>query len=185
VVAVFVLIPIIALAVISLMSQDSFGGTAVMRGILELTIFDTAYANEFSVPAFKEIGSGDTLASVKDLIGEPFAEDRDYANRWGYRGVETATISFTFDRYDNVLSYLIAPADDEMRKQIVDKVQSLSTSDEVERVYGKPSWKEAGSDSIYLHYSRSPSGSHYWHYFVVLDPYTNLVLDTTGEFYFD
>ena len=66
-----------------------------------------------------------------------------------------------------------------------DKIRSLNTSAEVERAYGKPSWKETGTDSLYLRYSRSPSSTHYWNYFISLDPYTNLVLDISDDFYFD
>jgi hypothetical protein len=178
-------IPVIVLVVISLVAHYPLDFTAIWRGALDLTICDTAYAKDFSVRAFREIGPGDTLASVKDLIGEPITEYRVGAYSWGYRDAEAATIRFAFDRNDDVLSSYIASWDDETQKQIGDKIHSLGTSAEVERVYGKPSWKEAESDSVYLHYSRTPSSTHYWHYFVVLDPYTNLVLDTSDEFYYD
>ena len=184
-VAILLLIPVIALAIIALVNRYSPDCPAVMRDILDLTICDTAYAKDFSVPAFGEIGSGDTLASVIDLIGEPFTEHRDYAYRWGYRDVGAGTISVAFDRNDAVLSFLITPTDDDTRKQISEEIRYLSTSAEVKRAYGKPSWEEAGSDSLYLHYSRSSSSTHYWHYSVVLNPYPNSVLGTAVEFYSD
>jgi len=117
------------------------------------SVLDTAYAPDFDVPAFGRIKPGDSRALVKELIGDPLSERREYAYRWGYSDVEATTISFAFDRNHVVLSYGIAPSDEKIEKQVESKIHSLSTSAEVGRTYGKPSWEETGSDATIIYYS--------------------------------
>jgi len=179
--------PAIALLVIvALLALTTTGPGSLFRAILDRTVCDTEYAPDFRAREFNRIRPGDTLEAVKMRIGEPLSERRGYASRWGYRDVDLATISFTFDRDGEVLSHLIAPLQDKAaERRIAEEIQAFTTRDEVGRVFGKPSWEEQGNDVLWLSYSRSPSSTHYWQYSVVLDPYSALVLDKVSRFYFD
>jgi HD superfamily phosphohydrolase len=182
---VLILLPVSAFVRVVYFDEFPLQHTSMLREILDRTICDTAYAKDFSISDFELIQRGDTLASVKDLIGDPLFDFRNHAYRWGYRNVEASIFGFSFDRNDDVLSTWIASRKPETRKQIGDKIDAMTTRAEVEHAFGKPSWKDLGSDSIFLNYSGSPSSTHYWRFVVILDPYSDLVLDTVGEFYFD